>query len=210
MKALITGSAGLIGSACVGALISRGWEVIGIDNDMRLQFFGPAGSTAAVVASLKDQSRRYHHIHADIRYRQLIETSSQSMPRFHHSYGRPPSHDLAAKIPYDDFDVNAVGTLYSRRGLRFFSRISVLLHKHQQGLWRPAELAAVDRAATCSTTPAACWRSLNRCRSRCLLSLFAPRRLRQTSWRSTSDTTSTWIGICRCGCLSGPQLPLSS
>ena len=41
MKALITGSAGLIGSACVGALTSRGWEVIGIDNDMRRRFFGP-------------------------------------------------------------------------------------------------------------------------------------------------------------------------
>lgn len=57
MKALITGSAGLIGSACVGALTSRGWEVIGIDNDMRRRFFGPAGSTAALVASLEDQPK---------------------------------------------------------------------------------------------------------------------------------------------------------
>jgi len=52
MKALITGSGGLIGSECVRALCREGWDVVGIDNDMRAQFFGSQGTTRLVVEEL--------------------------------------------------------------------------------------------------------------------------------------------------------------
>src|SRR6266545_294661 len=52
MKALITGSGGLIGSECARTLLQEGWQVIGIDNDMRREFFGPQGTTRPVVEHL--------------------------------------------------------------------------------------------------------------------------------------------------------------
>jgi CDP-paratose 2-epimerase len=44
--ALVTGSGGLIGSECARVLCQQGWNVVGIDNDMRSWFFGEVGSTA--------------------------------------------------------------------------------------------------------------------------------------------------------------------
>ncbi len=52
MKAIVTGSGGLIGSECVSVLCAEGWEVVGIDNDMRREFFGEKGSTRAVLQDL--------------------------------------------------------------------------------------------------------------------------------------------------------------
>jgi nucleoside-diphosphate-sugar epimerase len=57
MKAIVTGSGGLIGSECVSVLCGEGWEVIGIDNDMRREFFGEKGSTRAVLDDLAKLSR---------------------------------------------------------------------------------------------------------------------------------------------------------
>ena len=52
-KAIITGSGGLIGSACARLLHEEGWDVIGVDNDMRRQFFGEPGTTLPVVRELR-------------------------------------------------------------------------------------------------------------------------------------------------------------
>src|SRR5687767_1194430 len=71
MKALITGSGGLIGSECVRLLLREGWTVVGVDNDMRRQFFGEAGSTSHVVRELSTL-RNYQHLDLDIRDRQAI------------------------------------------------------------------------------------------------------------------------------------------
>ncbi len=112
MKALVTGSGGLIGSECARMLCAEGWDVTGVDNDMRREFFGPAGTTARTVAWLRETQPRYRHVFLDIRDRQgirdLVETEK---PAFVIHTAAQPSHDKAASIPYDDFDVNAVGTL---------------------------------------------------------------------------------------------------
>jgi CDP-paratose 2-epimerase len=62
MKALVTGSGGLIGSECVRQLSAQGWEVVGIDNDMRRQFFGEQGTTHPVVEELRATLPRYRHL----------------------------------------------------------------------------------------------------------------------------------------------------
>src|SRR5215471_5527525 len=112
MKALITGSGGLIGSECARVLCHEGWEVVGIDNDMRAQFFGPEGTTRPVVKELCATLPRYRHHAMDIRDRQGVRDLLQrERPAFIIHTAAQPSHDRAAAIPYDDFDVNAVGTL---------------------------------------------------------------------------------------------------
>jgi len=112
MKALITGSGGLIGSECVQFLAAKGWEVVGADNDQRSEFFGPQASTGGNVAHLKTTIPSYRHVGLDIRDRQGVrDLLSVERPDFIIHTAAQPSHDRAAAIPYDDFDVNALGTL---------------------------------------------------------------------------------------------------
>ena len=72
MKALITGSCGLIGSACTQLLCEQGWSVIGIDNDMRKQFFGADGSTHWMAEYLCESLPGYRHFPLDIRNRERV------------------------------------------------------------------------------------------------------------------------------------------
>ncbi|HYI94750.1 MAG TPA: NAD-dependent epimerase/dehydratase family protein [Bryobacteraceae bacterium] len=124
-KALVTGSAGLIGSACVRTLASEDWDVIGLDNDMRHRFFGPEASTAPVLRSLLRDVPRYRHRDVDIRDRQLVrDVIAAERPDFVIHTAAQPSHDKAASIPYDDFDVNAGGTLNLLVAMRDYCRAS--------------------------------------------------------------------------------------
>lgn len=112
MKALVTGSGGLVGSACVRSLCREGWHVVGLDNDMRQEFFGPQGSTASEVKHLCHTLRSYHHHSFDLRNRnKMRDLLRAERPDFIIHTAAQPSHDKAAAIPYDDFDINAVGTL---------------------------------------------------------------------------------------------------
>jgi CDP-paratose 2-epimerase len=125
MKALVTGSGGLIGSECVRLLASEGWEVVGVDNDMRQQFFGAAGTTRPVVDDLVRNLRSYRHVDLDIRNRQGVrDLLDQERPNFIIHTAAQPSHDKAASIPYDDFDVNAVGTMNMLVAARDFCKES--------------------------------------------------------------------------------------
>src|SRR5215471_15170838 len=125
MKALVTGSGGLIGSECVRLLSAEGWDVVGVDNDMRQQFFGAAGTTRPVVDELVRTLRGYRHIDLDIRNRQGVRDLFESeRPNFIIHTAAQPSHDKAASIPYDDFDVNALGTMNILVAARDFTRDS--------------------------------------------------------------------------------------
>src|SRR5436309_13093078 len=112
MKALVTGSGGLIGCECVRMLCETGASVIGIDNDMRAQFFGAQGTTMPVVEELVRTLPHYRHEILDIRDRQRVrDLLKTERPDFIIHTAAPPSHDKAPSIPYDDFDVTAVGTM---------------------------------------------------------------------------------------------------
>ncbi|GIF70418.1 NAD-dependent epimerase [Asanoa ishikariensis] len=113
--ALVTGSGGLIGSEATRHFAGLGLDVVGIDNDMRRYFYGEDGSTAWSVASLgKDLGTAYTHYETDIRDRagleQIFKKYGSDIAVVIHTAGQP-SHDWAAKEPFTDFDVNAVGTL---------------------------------------------------------------------------------------------------
>ncbi len=111
-KLLVTGSSGLIGSESVTYFDQRGWEVHGIDNNMRRDFFGPDGDTTWNLNRVKASTRNFHHHELDIRNRDgLLALMASVKPDFIIHCAAQPSHDLAASRPFDDFDVNAVGTM---------------------------------------------------------------------------------------------------
>jgi CDP-paratose 2-epimerase len=109
---LVTGSSGLIGSEVADYFCRLGWEVHGIDNNMRANFFGPAGDTRWNQRRLSSEHPRFHHHELDIRDRPGVQCAIGSIrPALIVHAAAQPSHDLAATRPFDDFDVNAVGTL---------------------------------------------------------------------------------------------------
>jgi CDP-paratose 2-epimerase len=112
--ALITGSAGLVGSAEVKFFSNKGYKVVGIDNDLRSYFFGSEASTKPSLEALKAQIPSYEHYFVDIRdersIRQIFSDYSSDIEIVVHTAAQP-SHDWASKEPHTDFTVNAVGTL---------------------------------------------------------------------------------------------------
>jgi CDP-paratose 2-epimerase len=112
--AIVTGSAGLIGSEACQRFHSEGLDVIGIDNDMRARFFGPEASTTGTRERLQASLKRYRHEDVDIRDVEAIDRifrhlGSQVKVVIHTA--AQPSHDWAARDPQTDFGVNAQGTL---------------------------------------------------------------------------------------------------
>jgi CDP-paratose 2-epimerase len=117
--ALVTGSSGLIGSEAVAFLEERGFRVIGLDNNMRRDFFGPDGDTNWNLERLRRVTRRFEHHDVDIRDREtILRLLAEQRPDLIVHCAAQPSHDLAAARPFDDFDVNAVGTLNLLEGAR--------------------------------------------------------------------------------------------
>ncbi len=122
--AIITGSAGLIGSEAVSFLQAKGFKVVGLDNDLRSYFFGAEGSTNWKKVELEEKLKNYHHHSIDIR-------SEESINEIFQKYGEDievvihtaaqPSHDWAAKEPLLDFHVNATGTLHLLEATRKFA-----------------------------------------------------------------------------------------
>lgn len=112
MKILVTGSSGLIGSAAVRFFAARGHEVHGLDNNTRMDLFGPGGDTRPVLAMLRSACPGFVHHELDIRDRDAIPRlfERERFARVIHCAAQP-SHDLAASRPLDDFDINAGGTI---------------------------------------------------------------------------------------------------
>lgn len=112
--ALITGSAGLIGSEAVRFFSSKFDKVIGIDNDMRAYFFGEDASVNWNNNQLKNEISNYEHEHLDIRniedLKPLFKKYGSDIKLIVHTAAQP-SHDWAAKEPLTDFTINANGTI---------------------------------------------------------------------------------------------------
>ena len=112
--AIVTGSGGLVGSESVRHFVEAGYDVIGLDNDMRAQFFGPDASTKRVTEALSARYPEFRVLDVDIRDSERIDgIFAEHAPQLAiviHAAAQP-SHDWAASDPQTDFTINANGTL---------------------------------------------------------------------------------------------------
>ncbi|MBS0520606.1 MAG: NAD-dependent epimerase/dehydratase family protein [Proteobacteria bacterium] len=111
---VVTGSSGLIGSEAVAFFCEKGFDVVGLDNDMRAYFFGGEASTAWNRERLKRAHRNFTPHEMDIRnfdaVKALFARHGKAISAVVHTAAQP-SHDWAAREPLTDFSVNATGTL---------------------------------------------------------------------------------------------------
>ena len=158
--AFVTGSGGLIGSEAVRHFAGLGLEVVGIDNDMRQEFFGAEASTAWNVQQLTaDLGTAYSHHGVDIRDR-------DALTRIFKRYGRDvslvihtaaqPSHDWAVRDPFTDFDINAGGTLNLLQNVREHCIAAPFIHCSTNKVYgdRPNSLPLTEQETRWEIDPA--------------------------------------------------------
>lgn len=128
-KLLVTGSNGLIGSEVVQYFHARDWHVFGLDNNMRRNFFGAQADTVWMQKHLQETCANFHHYVIDIRDRAaILQLMATVQPDLVVNAAAQPSHDLAAARPFDDFEVNAVGTLNLLEAVRQIKPEAVFVH----------------------------------------------------------------------------------
>lgn len=126
---MVTGSSGLIGSEVVASFCQDNWHVTGIDNNLRADFFGPAGDTTTNRDRLQRSYQNFTPAERDIRDRPgVLALMRELRPDAIVHTAAQPSHDLAARRPFDDFDVNAVGTMNLLEAARQFCPESPFVH----------------------------------------------------------------------------------
>jgi CDP-paratose 2-epimerase len=208
MTALVTGSGGLIGSECVRFLHEQGWNVVGADNDMRREFFGEQGTTGPVVAEMIATLPRYRHLAVDIRDRQAVrDLMERERPAFIIHTAAQPSHDKAASIPYDDFDVNAGGTLNLLVAARDYCPESPFCFTSTNKVYgdRPNDLELVEHEKRYDY---AALDGIDETMSidRCLHSVFGASKVAaDVMCQEFGRYFKMPTGVFRGGCLTGPQ-----
>ena len=157
--AIVTGSAGLIGSETVQYFCELGCEVVGIDNDMRKVFFGEDASTAWVQEVLQKRfTKNYCHSDIDIRDQDGVETLfrkyGEAVELVVHTAAQP-SHDWAARNPATDFSINANGTLVLLEATRQFCPDAVFIFTSTNKVYgdRPNSLPLVEQETRWEVDP---------------------------------------------------------
>tara|TARA_B100001057_G_scaffold10449_1_gene9926 strand:+ start:16869 stop:17918 length:1050 start_codon:yes stop_codon:yes gene_type:complete len=112
--AIITGSNGLVGAEATNFFCDKGFDVFGIDNNLRNFFFGKDGSTIWIKKKLEKRNKKYKHFKIDIRnyagLEKIFKKYNKNISIIIHCAAQP-SHDYGKQYPFLDFHVNATGTL---------------------------------------------------------------------------------------------------
>jgi CDP-paratose 2-epimerase len=146
---VITGSGGLVGSEAARFFHGKGFRILGIDNDKRSYFFGPAASTHWKVAQLQKELPHYKHHHADIAdmdfWESLFSRYKEDIALIVHCAAQP-SHDWAAKEPLTDFEVNAGSTLKLLEATRKYTPDAVFIFTSTNKVYgdRPNQLPLIE------------------------------------------------------------------
>lgn len=210
MKVLVTGSNGLIGSEAVSFYDTEGHTVIGVDNNMRAEFFGPQGDTTWRLQQLKISTRHFDHYHLDIRDKPGLF----NLFREHHfdliiHCAAQPSHDKACEIPLVDFEVNASGTLNLLEATRQLCPDAVFIHMSTNKVYgdAPNEVPLVELKTRYEYARAEDYLGINEdCRiDRSLHSIFGASKVAADIMaQEYGRYFGIKVGIFRGGCLTGP------
>lgn len=147
MKIFVTGSSGLIGSEAVRYFGKQGHKILGIDNNLREFFFGKKGDTKWNLKQLQNLQIDFTHQEIDIRNRQkILSIYKDQKPDVTIHCAAQPSHDLAAKIPFEDFDINAAGTLNLLEASRRYTTDSPFIYMSTNKVYgeTPNELELIE------------------------------------------------------------------
>jgi len=211
MKILVTGSSGLIGSEAVVYYDREGHEVVGVDNNMRAEFFGSQGDTLWNLGRLKDATQQFEHYNIDIRDRTAIFKlfEEKSFDLIIHCAAQP-SHDKACQIPLLDFEVNALGTVNLLEATRQFCSEAVFIHMSTNKVYgdAPNEVPRVELEKRYDYERSEDYNGISEeCRiDRCLHSLFgASKTAADVVAQEYGRYFGMKVGIFRGGCLTGPS-----
>jgi CDP-paratose 2-epimerase len=211
MKILVTGSSGLIGSEAVRYFDAAGHTVVGIDNNMRREFFGPSGDTTWNLQRLLSETHNFTHHPIDIRDRVALDAlfSDQPFDAVIHCAAQP-SHDRAKDFPLVDFDVNAVGTinLLEITRVRCPDAVFILMSTNKVYGDSPNELPLVENATRWEYARPSDWLGISEsCRlDQSLHSLFgASKAAADLVAQEYGRYFGMKVGVFRGGCLTGPS-----
>jgi CDP-paratose 2-epimerase len=157
---IVTGSAGLVGSEAALFFADLGFDVVGIDNNMREYFFGADASTLWNRKRLiRCLGKRYRHVDADIRnsslVRHLFQRYAEDIALIIHTAAQP-SHDWAVREPLTDFAINANGTLHLLEATRHYSPEAVFIFTSTNKVYgdTPNHLPLVEQETRWEIDPA--------------------------------------------------------
>jgi CDP-paratose 2-epimerase len=211
---IVTGSGGLVGAEAVRLFASEKLDVVGIDNDLRGDFFGSEASTAWQVAELSRTFRGYTHFNADIRdaeaVREIFTLYGGHIAAVIHCAAQP-SHDWAVRAPETDFSVNANGTLVMLEALREHAPEAAFVFASTNKVYgdRPNQLALVEQPTRYELDPAHPWAEHGIPEEMpidsCLHSLFGASKLAADVMVQEYGRYFGLHTVCfRGGCLTGP------
>ncbi len=208
---LVTGSGGLIGSEAVSYFEKQGYHVLGIDNNMRADFFGPSGDTTWNLQRLANETSHFEQFTLDIRDRaSIIEFFKEHRPKAIIHCAAQPSHDLAKDRPFDDFDVNAVGTLNLLESTRRFAKDSPFIYMSTNKVYgdAPNEITLIEKEKRYDYARPEDYQGISEtCRiDRCLHSLFGASKVAADVITQEYGRYFDMPTVCfRGGCLTGPH-----
>jgi CDP-paratose 2-epimerase len=127
LKILVTGVSGLIGSSIAEFYLKRGNYVVGLDDNSREKFFGPTGSNYFIVERYLKKYKDFNFYNLDINSEKVSELIRVNKFNAVINCAAQPSHDKAAEIPREDFNVNAMGVLNLLEAIRKFSEDSIFV-----------------------------------------------------------------------------------
>jgi CDP-paratose 2-epimerase len=208
---LVTGSSGLIGSEAVEYFDRQGHKILGVDNNMRRELFGPPGDTLWNLERLKSVTKQFTPVALDIRDREGVMALFREN-RFDvivHCAAQP-SHDKAAEIAFVDFDVNAMGTVNLLEAARQHRREAAFVFMSTNKVYgdAPNEKPLREEATRYDYSDPADYEGIDEnCRiDRTLHSLFGASKAAADLYaQEYGRYFGMPVGIFRGGCLTGPS-----